>query len=187
MKKSLGAKTILYPTPVMIVATYDQNGNPNAMNAAWGGICSSNPPCVNVSIRPSRKTYENIIEKKAFTINIPSESNVKEADYMGIVSGKDVDKFAKAGLTALRSDLIDAPIIKEFPMSIECKLINSVEIGVHTLLVGEILDVKVNEDLMNGDSADIEKIKPILYDMTSRSYFGIGQNIAKAFSVGNSI
>ncbi len=95
MKKSLGAKTIVYPTPVFIVGTYDEDGKPDVMAAAWGGISCSQPPCVSISLQKQRYTYKNIVERKAFTINIPSENHVKEADYFGMVSGRDEDKFSK--------------------------------------------------------------------------------------------
>ena len=99
MKKSFGAKTIAYPTPMFIVGTYGPEGRPNVMAAAWGGICCSDPPCVAISLRKSRHTYDNLLRHKAFTISIPSEEHVKEADYFGIVSGKTEGKFARTGLT----------------------------------------------------------------------------------------
>ena len=123
MKKSLGAKTILYPTPVLIVGTYDAAGKPNAMTAAWGGICCSSPPCVAVSLRKATYTYGNIAQQGGFTINIPSEKHVLEADYFGLMSGKKTDKFAESGLTPVRSDLVNAPYIAEFPFVLECRLL----------------------------------------------------------------
>ena len=101
MKESLGAKTLVYPAPVFVVGTYDKEGKPNVMTAAWGGICCSRPPCVSVSLRKATYSYGNIMERKAFTINIPSEAHVKVADYFGIASGKDVDKLAGAGVRAI--------------------------------------------------------------------------------------
>ncbi|HSQ39228.1 MAG TPA: flavin reductase family protein, partial [Anaerolineales bacterium] len=121
MKTSRGAKTIVYPTPVFIVGTYDDADKPNLMAAAWGGICCSRPPCVSVSLRKATYTYGNIVARGAFTVNIASEQYVKEADYVGLVSGRDVDKFAAAGLTPVKSDLVDAPYVAEFPMVLECK------------------------------------------------------------------
>jgi hypothetical protein len=119
MKKSLGAKTLVYPAPVFVVGTYDSQGKPNVMTASWGGICCSQPPCVAVSLRKATYTYGNIVERKAFTISIPSEVNVAAADHFGLVSGRDEDKFATAKLTPVRSDLVDAPYVKEFPMIVE--------------------------------------------------------------------
>lgn len=103
MKKSLGAKTLAFPTPVWVVGTFDSKGKPNVMTIAWGGICGSKPPCVNISLRKNRYSYDNIIERRAFTINIPSERHVKEADYFGIATGKNTDKFADTGLTPVNS------------------------------------------------------------------------------------
>ena len=106
MKKSIGAKIILYPAPVLIVGTYDKNGNPNAMTATWGGICCSSPPCVTISLRKTTYSYSSIVENKAYTLNIPSEKYVSEADYFGIVSGKNGDKFKATGLTPVKSELV---------------------------------------------------------------------------------
>ncbi|UTB31857.1 MAG: flavin reductase family protein [Methanobacterium sp. ERen5] len=114
MKKSLGAKTIVYPTPVFIVGTYDENEEPDVMAAAWGGISCSNPPCVSISLQKHRYTLKNINERKAFTISIPSEEYVAEADFFGIVSGKDENKFKKTGLTPVKSELVDAPYVGNF-------------------------------------------------------------------------
>ena len=116
MKTSLGAKTLVYPTPVFIVGTYDSGGKPNAMAVAWGGICCSKPPCVSISVRKATYTYGNLVERKAFTISVPSREHVAAADYFGVVSGRDGDKFAAIGLTAVRSDLVDAPYVGEFPL-----------------------------------------------------------------------
>lgn len=185
MKKSLGAKTLVYPTPVFVVCTYDNQDEPNAMTAAWGGICCSSPPCVAVSLRQATYTYGNLILKKAFTINIPSEEYVKEADYFGLVSGKNEDKFAKSGLTPVRSNIVDAPYIKEFPINLECKVVNVVELGLHTQFIGEIMDIKI-DDIIE-EQPLIEQIKPLVFAPGDRNYYAIGKSIAKAFSIGKEI
>jgi flavin reductase (DIM6/NTAB) family NADH-FMN oxidoreductase RutF len=188
MKRSIGAKTLLFPTPVLIVGTYDAAGRPNLMNAAWGGICSSEPPCVAVSVRKARYTYENIVQRKAFTIGIPGEGKVAEADYVGIVSGRTTDKFAATGLTPVKSDLVDAPYAAEFPVVLECRLFRTIEIGVHTQFIGEIIDVKGDEAVFDDDGLlDIMKIRPLLFDTSHRGYHGVGPFVAQAFSVGKSI
>ncbi|NTW52527.1 MAG: flavin reductase family protein [Chlorobiaceae bacterium] len=188
MKRSIGAKTLLFPAPVLMVGTYDGSGRPNLMNAAWGGICSSEPPSVAVSVRKARYTYENIVQRKAFTIGIPSEKYVAEADFVGIVSGRNIDKFAAAGLTPVKSALVDAPYAAEFPVVLECRLIQVIEIGVHTQFIGEIIDVKGDEELFDDDGLlDILKIRPLLYDTSHRGYHGVGPLVAQAFSVGKSI
>lgn len=185
MKKSFGAKTLIFPTPVWLIGTYDKNGKPNAATIAWGGVCGSIPPCVAVSLRSATYTHGNIIERKAFTINVPSSTQVEIADYCGIVSGRNVDKFAAAQITALKSEKVDAPYINEFPMILECKLINSVEIGIHTHFIGEIIDVKVDKSMLGPEGLpDILKINPILYGPEIQSYYGVGKYLGKAFSIG---
>jgi flavin reductase (DIM6/NTAB) family NADH-FMN oxidoreductase RutF len=188
MKKSLGPKTLVYPTPVFVVGTYDPQGKPNVMTASWGGICCSRPPCVAVSLRKATYTYGNIVERKAFTISIPSEAHVRAADHFGMVSGRDEDKFAAAKLTPVRSDLVDAPYVKEFPMVVECRLAHTIELGSHTQFVGVVVDVKVDEAALASDGmADIQKVRPLVFTPDTQAYYGIGTFIAKAFSVGERI
>src|SRR4030066_242991 len=128
MKTSLPGQTIMLPSPVLIIGTYSQDDRPNIMNAAWGGIASSKPPCISISIREATLTYHNIRQSGVFTVNFPSEKHVKEADYVGLVSGRDIDKFKETGLTPEKSKLVNAPIVKEFPYSLECRLIKQVEL-----------------------------------------------------------
>jgi len=188
MKKSIGAKTIVYPTPVFVVGTYDKSGTPNLMTVAWGGICCSKPPCLAIALRKATYTYGNIVDRKAFTVNIPSEKYVQQADYFGIVSGKNIDKFAATGLTAVKSDLVDAPYVDEFPFSLECRLLHTIEIGLHRQFIGEILDIKADETSLSADFLlDIDKVKPILYAPENRCYYGIGKMLGKAFNIGRNI
>lgn len=188
MKTSLGARTLVYPTPVFVVGTFDRAGRPNAMTASWGGICCSRPPCVAVSLRKATYTYGNIIERKSFTISIPSEAYVKEADYFGLVSGRDTDKFAATKLTPVRSDLVDAPYVKEFPLVVECRLAHTIELGLHTQFVGEVVDVKAEEGVLMGDGlTDIDKVKPLSYTPDTEMYYGMGLRIGQAFSIGRGI
>lgn len=188
MKKELGAKAVAFPTPVYIVASYCSNGKPNAMNVAWGGLCGSEPPCVAISIRKNRCTYENVLEKKAFTVNIPGEEHMKEADYFGMASGHKADKFAASGLTAVKSPHVDAPYIDEFPLCLECKLVNSVEIGQHIQLIGEIVNVIASAESLNDQGEpDIEKINPMLYDPVANNYNAVGNVVGKAFSSGKAL
>ena len=188
MKRSLGARTILYPAPVLLVGTYDESGRPNLMAAAWGGICCSVPPCVAVSLRKATYSYGNIIAREAFTVNIPSASQAKEADYCGIESGRNAEKFKKLGITGIKSDMVDAPYGEEFPVVLECKLLHTIEIGLHTQFIGEIMDVKADPGVL-GDNGkpDITKIDPILFDTGGRNYFSIGKDLGKAFSIGKNI
>jgi len=188
MKQSLGAKTLMFPTPVLLIGTYDGEGKPNLMNAAWGGICCSDPPCLNVSVRKSRHTYGAIVERKAFTVGIASESWMKQADYVGIASGRKVDKFAATGLTPVRSEIVDAPYASEFPVVLECRLLHTLELGVHTQFIGQILDVKADESVLGEDGLlDIMKIRPLVYDVSRKEYRGVGPLLGRAFSVGKEL
>ena len=188
MKKSFGARTLIYPTPVWVVGTYDREGKPNFMPIAWGGICCSRPPCIAISIRKATYTYKNIVARKAFTLNVPSEEYVTETDFFGMVSGKDFDKFSVTGLTPVKSNLVDAPYVHEFPMILECKLIHTFEIGMHTQFVGEILDVKADESVIGErELPDIEKIKPFLFSPDMRTYHKTGEYLGKAFSIGSKL
>jgi flavin reductase (DIM6/NTAB) family NADH-FMN oxidoreductase RutF len=185
MKRALGAKTVLYPTPVLIVATYDQQGRPNAMTAAWGGICCSDPPSVAVSLRQATYSHQCILDRRAFTVNVPSRRHVKEADYFGMVSGRNVDKFAVTGLTAVASDEVDAPYIKEFPLVLECQLAHVFELGLHTQFIGQIVNVRAEESVLGaGGLVDIEKVQPFLFAPENGAYFGVGEFLGKAFSIG---
>jgi flavin reductase (DIM6/NTAB) family NADH-FMN oxidoreductase RutF len=185
MKRSLGAKTLLFPTPVLMVGTYDRTGKPNLMSAAWGGICCSKPPCVAVSLRKATYTHGCIVERKAFTVGIASEGTLVEADYCGIASGRDADKFAVTGFTAIGSDLVDAPYAAESPVVLECRLLHTIEIGLHTQFIGEIADVKGNPEVFGEDGQlDIMKIRPLVYDTAHHGYHGVGPCLAQAHSIG---
>jgi flavin reductase (DIM6/NTAB) family NADH-FMN oxidoreductase RutF len=185
MKKSLGARTLLYPIPSIVVCTYDIDGRPNAMTAAWVGIVCSQPPCIGISLRKATLTYGAIMSRRAFTLNIPSEDFITQVDYFGLASGRDEDKLANVGLTTIDSVLVDAPYIKDFPVVIECKVINVVEIGLHTQFIGEIMDVKMEESILDekGESS-IKRIRPFIYSPDERCYYGIGEKLEKSFDCG---
>ncbi len=185
MKKSLGAETIACPSPVWCIGTYDRNRKPNIMTASWAGICSSSPPAVSVSLRKATYSYQSLIDSGAFTVNVPSDAYLEEADYIGTVSGKDTDKFQVTGLTPVSSEKVDAPYVQEFPLVVECKLIHYHEIGLHTQFIGEIVDVMVDPDVLSEDGkADMGKIRPFLFSAADRTYYSIGQFIGNAFEIG---
>ena len=185
MKKSLGAKTLLFPTPVVVVGTYDRKDKPNIMTAAWTGIVCSKPPSVSVSLREQRLTYANLRHHRAFTINIPSEEHAAACDYAGMVSGKKRDKFAETGLTPAVSEHVHAPYIKEFPLVLECRLQKTVDIGAHIQFVGEILNVLAEESVLGpAGLPDLEKVKPIIYAPETGKYFATGKYLGDAFSIG---
>jgi flavin reductase (DIM6/NTAB) family NADH-FMN oxidoreductase RutF len=185
MKKSLGARTLIFPTPVWCVGSYDAGGNPNVMTIAWGGICCSQPPCVTISLRKATYTYGNIMARKAYTLSVPSVGHVQAADFFGIVSGRKINKFKETGLTPVKSELVDAPYVGEFPMVLECKVIHHYEIGLHTHFVGQILDVKADEDVLSDSGMpDIEKVRPFVYCPEVQHYHGIGSLVGRAFEIG---
>ncbi len=188
MKKSIGPRTLAYPTPVFVVGTYDADDKPNVMTAAWCGICCSVPPCVTISLRKATYTYGNLMEKRAYTISIPGEKYVKEADYFGVESGRKADKLAVTGLTPVKSDKVDAPYVKEFPVVLECKVIHTYEIGLHTQFIGEIIDIKVAEDYLNDKGLpDVKKVKPMIFAPENLEYYGFGDYLGKAFSIGKEL
>ncbi len=188
MKKSLGAKTLVYPAPVLVVGTYDKAGKPNVMTASWGGICCSQPPCVAVSLRPATYSHGNILERRAFTLSIPPEKYVQPVDYFGLVTGRNCDKLAAAKLTPVKSTLVDAPYVKEFPLVLECKLVRVVELGLHTQFIGEVIDAKADESIIGeGGAVDIRKLQPLVFTPDTQDYYGIGKFVAKVFSAGKDI
>lgn len=188
MKKSLGGKTLLFPTPTLLVGTYDPKKQPNLMVAAWGGLCCGQPPCVAVALRKATYSYACIMDKKAFTVGVASQDKMAEADYCGIYSGRDGNKFTASGLTPVQSDLVDAPYAAESPLVLECRLLHTLEIGLHTQFIGEIVNVLAEEAVLGQDGQpDIMKIQPLVFDPAGRAYHGIGPFLGQAFSVGKKL
>jgi flavin reductase (DIM6/NTAB) family NADH-FMN oxidoreductase RutF len=158
------------------------------MTAAWGGICCSRPPCVYVSLRKATYTHGNIVSRRAYTISIPSDHYVKEADYFGIASGREAEKFLVSGFTPVKSSVVDAPYVEEFPLVLECNVLKIVELGLHTQFVGEIKDVKADPSVLTEDGVpDIAKVKPIIFEPSNRRYYGLGSYLGQAFSIGKAI
>ncbi|GFM36732.1 flavin reductase family protein [Desulfovibrio psychrotolerans] len=185
MKTSIGAKTIAYPAPLFLVGSYDRENRPNIMAAAWGGICCSKPPSVAVSLRAATYTHGSIMERGAFTVNITPRAFLEQADYAGIFSGRDEDKFAALGLTPIKAEFVDAPYVNEFPVVLECALTQTVEVGLHTQFIGEIKDVKVEKGVLREDGLpDLLKVDPVIFTPVSREYYAVGDFLGKAFSMG---
>lgn len=181
MKKSVGSNTYIFPLPSVVVGTYDNDNKPNMMTAAWTGIVNSFPTMISVSLRKATYSYSNIIDKKAFTIGIPSKKHILEMDYVGTVSGKRENKFESTGLTPVKSELVNAPYVSEFPVVLECKLVKYDDLGLHTMFIGEVIDVKIDEAyLKENGMPDILKIDPISYIHGEREYYGIGEYLGKA-------
>ena len=175
MRKNFGAKAYLYPMPVLIIGSYDENGKPDAMNAAWGGISEETE--ISICISAEHKTTKNIIARGAFTVSIADAENVVACDYVGIVSGnKEPDKIEKTGWHVTKSEFVDAPLFDELPMALECKLISYHEETCR--LVGEIVNVCADERI------HLNKFSPITYDPVHHTYRKIGDVVGKAFSEG---
>jgi flavin reductase (DIM6/NTAB) family NADH-FMN oxidoreductase RutF len=179
-KVSLGARTVIYPTLVWVIGSYDKEGKPNVMTSSWAGICSSKPASVMTCLRKATYTHGNILERKAFTVNIAAESLAPQAAYVGRVSGRKVDKFKRTGLTPVKSTLVDAPYVKEFPLIVECQLKKTIELGSHTMFIGEIKDVKVDPSILDETGTpDMAKLKPFVFAPGSSKFYGIGQLLGK--------
>ena len=188
-KVALEPATVLHPHPVLLVGTFGADGKPNLMTASWGGICCSDPPCVAVSLREATLTYHNIVHSKAFTVGIPSRKQVEIADYVGIVSGRDRDKFRDTGLTPLKSEKVNAPLAAELPFSLECRLFMQHKLGLHTIFIGEIVGLQAEEDVLGPSGLpDIEKTQAILWGgLGSNHYFAVGEKLGRAFAVGKKL
>ena len=184
MRKNFGSKTWLYPMPVLIIGTYDENGIPNAMNAAWGGIYDTG--LVMVCLADDHKTTENIQKSGAFTVSFATAGTVVPCDYVGIVSANDVpDKFEKAGFHAIRSEHVNAPLIAELPMTVECRLLKFNEDGI---CIGEIVNVSADESVLDESGRiDAKKLDPIIYDSVTHAYWSFGERVGRAFSDGKRI
>ena len=183
MRHNFGAKPLLYPMPVFIIATYNPDGTANAMNAAWGGIADTE--IIGICLGEHRTT-DNIFARKAFTVSMADVENVVAADYVGIVSGeKEPDKLEKAGWHAVKSEFVDAPLIEELPMALECEFISyDEETG---LLLGKIVNVCAEERILTDGKIDLTKFHPITYDPSGHGYYTLGQKVGNAFSDGKQL
>ena len=185
MKQSIGASERLFPCPVMVVGTYDEHGEPNVATFSWGGTASSGPQSVSIAVRPSRYTFEALQRTKAFTVNLPSVEHAAAVDYFGIVSGRDEHKLEATQLTPVRGEYVDAPYIAEFPFCMECKVTHVIDLGVHSLFIGAVQDIKVDETYINDQGIFMWKAAKILtFDSTLRAYRAPGELIGEAFTIG---
>ncbi|MCR4662230.1 MAG: flavin reductase family protein [Clostridia bacterium] len=187
MKKDLGVVSAVFPMPVLMIGTYDKNKNVNVMNAAWGQICDDDK--IMIFIGEGKKTWNNIVKSKAFTVSLADAKHITEADYFGIVSGNKInDKFTHTGLTAIPSEHVNAPIIDEFPVCMECELIEIVKLKYTNGIVGKIVNVKADENVLDEkDIIDPKKLNVALFDTFKLGYYTIGEEIAKAFDVGTKL
>lgn len=182
MRKNFGAKPLLYPQPVFIIAAYGEDGTANAMNAAWGGISESNE--ITICLSPNHRTVKNILSRGAFTVSMAEEDHMAACDYVGIVSGNDVpDKLARAGFHTTPSAFVDAPLIDELRMAVECKLISYDPESCR--MVGEIVNVSAEESVLNeAGKVDPAKLRPITFDPMNNTYLSLGKIVGNAFKDG---
>ena len=182
MRKNFGAKAMCYPMPVFIIGTYNTDGTPNAVNAAWGGISEETE--ITICVDNTHKTAENLLARKAFTVSMATAKMLTACDYVGIVSGtKEPDKFVKAGFHATKSEFVDAPLIDELPMALECEVISYDEETCR--LVGRIVNVCADESVLGENGkVDVAKLQPITYDPMNHHYLVLGEKVGQAFHDG---
>lgn len=181
MRKNFGAKPILYPQPVFIIGTYDENGAPDAMNAAWGGISEADE--VSLCLSAGHKTVKNILKTKAFTVSMATADTVVPCDYVGLVSGNDAaDKMEKAGFHAVKSEFVNAPVFAELPMAVECRFKSYDEETCR--MVGQVVNVCAEESILTDGKIDPMKLRPITYDGVNHAYHVLGEKVGNAFADG---
>lgn len=182
MKKNLGAKPYLFPQPVMMIGTYDENGNANLMNAAWGGIVGEDEIIIDLA---PHKTTDNIMLTRAFTVSPAIKEYTAECDYVGIVSAKrEPNKLKKAGFTARKSEFVNAPVINELPLTLECEFVKVID---GSKYLGRIVNVVADESILDGGEVSLEKFHPITYDTATYGYYALGERVGNAFSDGKKI
>ncbi|MEE1212250.1 MAG: flavin reductase [Treponema sp.] len=184
MKVAFGTQTFMYPMPVLIVASYGADGTPDAMNAAWGGIHDTNQ--IGVCLSPDHKTVKNILDRKAFTVSMADSDHVAACDYVGIVSAnKEPEKLKKAGFTVTKSTNVDAPVINELSMALECRLVSYDENSGY--MIGDIVNVLAEESVLTDGKIDPLKLKPITYDPVNHKYIQLGDIVGTAFQDGKAL
>ncbi len=174
MKVALGAKPLIYPTPVLCVGTYCEDMRPNVMTAAWGGVACSAPPAVTVSLRKATLTHGNLMARREFTISIPDEKHLSQAHLFGSVSGREVDKFRRTGLTPAKASMVMAPYVEEFPIVLECEVTHVNELGLHTQFVGKVLETRVDQEVLKDGLPDVEAFRPFSFMVGSGEYYSMG-------------
>jgi len=189
MKRKLGPVPMIYPMPALLVGTTNDDGTANAMTAAWASICCMRPPCAGVAIRQQRHTHRNLLARRAFTLNVPRASSAAAVDFLGIVSGaRDAEKLSRAGLETSPGSVVDAPLVTECPVNVECELREQLELGSHTWFVGEIMEVHVDEELLDdAGKVDVVTLDPLVFCTSRQTYHRLGEVVARAFDVGKSL
>lgn len=187
MKVNQKPRSMMFPAPAVVASAYDEKGNMDCCTLAFATMCSHHPPAVMIAINTTlkRKTLKSILFSKEFCVGFPSVEHMAETDYMGIASGYDTNKIEDVGFSLKDAEEVNAPIIDEFKISLECKVIHTAEVGSHTQITGEIVNVQAEEDVMDEKGKiSYEKLNPLCYDDVSHSYFEIGNSLDKAFKAG---
>lgn len=183
MRVNIKTTEAIFPMPVLLVATYNEDGSIDVMNAAWGTMLERDHVILNLT--ETHKTVQNIKARKAFTVSIADAAHVTEADYFGVVSGNNTpDKFANSGLTAEKSTLVDAPVINEFPICMECEFIEYQDDQYGCGVIGKVVNVTADESVMDGNSVDIEKVSAIAFDPYTHGYYKVTERVGNAFQDG---
>lgn len=187
MKKNLGVVPAVYPMPVLMVAAYGEDGKVNVMNAAWGMICGMDK--IALFIDEEHKTTQNILKKKAFTVSIADKAHIEAADFFGIASGNKMpDKFERTGCTAVKSGFVDAPVIEEFPVVMECELAEVVETESLYCIVGKIVNTAAEESVLSENGkVDPAKLNALIFDQFQSGYYVSGEQVGKAWNAGKSL
>ena len=181
MRNNLGVKTYIYPEPVLIIATYDEDNNVDVMNAAWGGICGEDT--ISICIDASHKTTSNLKKNKALTVSMGIRDQVKECDYVGIVSQNvHKDKMAKVNFTYTKSEFVNAPVINELPLTLECQVLSYDDET--EIMIGKIINVSADNTIMSDGHIDLDKFHPIVFDPCNHVYRELGDVVGKAFNEG---
>ena len=183
MRKNIKTTEAIFPMPVLMIATYNEDGSVDVMNAAWGTMLSRNQVILNLT--QTHKTVKNIKARKSFTVSIADASHVKEADYFGVVSGNNTpNKFENTGLTATKSENVDAPIINEFPISFECEFIEYQDDEYGCGVIGKVVNVTADEKVMDGENINISKVNAIAFDPYTHGYYKVTERVGEAFKDG---
>lgn len=187
MKKNLGVVPAVYPMPVLMVAAYDENGKVNVMNAAWGMICNSDK--IALFIDENHKTTQNLLKKKAFTVSLADKAHMDVADFFGIASGNKMsDKFERTGYTAVKSAFVDAPIVEEFPVVMECELAEVVDTESMYCIVGKIVNTAAEESVLSENGkVDPVKLQALIFDQFQHGYYVSGEQVGKAWNAGSGL
>lgn len=184
-RKSLGNQICLLPMPVLAIATYNEDGTVDVMTAAWGGICQETPPGIMIDLAKEHNTTKNIKRAKAFTVGFATVDTIAETDFFGTVSGnKDAKKFEKTGFHAVKSDCVDAPLVLEYKLALECKLLEMKELPNDCRVVGEIVNLNADESILTDGKIDTQKLQPVAWNCVTKEYVKFGESVGLAWNVG---